>query len=607
MKLNEELFWWECPTVCQWELWEDSDEFNALDPSCKDFNLHFVEYQQKDPRPHEGKIQLQDIDLTTPPEGMKRSSLFRNYIVPMLPDEFKLFYDKLEAYEQKQEEWKAILEYKRELESGASTITPSELFEDFKMKFDLKSVTVDEFNKLFEEKSSQPRNLFPKAHRQLVEIVTDGDHKQTVEEARDNFRKQQKLLEKEDVELLTARPLKDEPLLLSEFVQEIEGFEESLRPTFRLSESIKPLDNDDDAKPSFRSRFANVRQNRASLLRFSQFTPINARRRRKPKSSRLTNTTTDNATISTKTTNSSVEISEPENVSKTRLIPHYRGKWSTRDIHETTYDPDTKTVTFFTGRTGTFGFATRKYSNLPLKRWEMYPALHDPDDKHVIVQIVTQHVAIDFKVTNDGYTFKLTHPRKVPFQGIDQPIKVHQLKHLLSSLNLNIFPEVDAGWYVENVCKKHTTMELHTYKSMAVYCLSHHFSWSVWNRWAHRRVAIFEARMSGQNASRQIMTTPLKTASVNIRERCTPLEEVELDYELDPPEQDVSCCPRSNQSHIRKHSIFFSPFQFRFDLLSFLEGDVDKKQQHRANQQSLILMWYVQALLINIQPLSFSQ
>lgn len=608
VKLNDKIFWWECPTVCQWEAWEESDEFNAMNPSLQDFNIRFEHYSAKEgaklfsaPDPHHNKkkIQVADFDLTSPPEGMKRSVLFENYLVPMMPDDYKFFHEKLEIYERKQEEWKTISELQQELNvSGMRAST--KLFANLRMKVDLQNISIEKYNEQFEAKTFKPRSLFPKPHCKLIEIVENLDDTQLVEDARNNFREQQSPLEKEDVDILELRPLKDEPLLLSEFVREVEDTAESLRASFKITETTESIDS--DVKPYVKPKsIINVRQNRASVLRYSQFIPRFVPRRRRTKPTRFTS-----RTVSTKTTNSSIDVSEStENASKMSLVPHYRGKWSTRDIYEQSYDPLTKIVTFYTGRTGTFAFAARKYSNLPLKRWEVRPMLDDPTDKHVRLQVITQHVTIEFKINNDGYTFKVTDPKKAPFQSIDRPVKVHQLKQLLSSLNLNIFPEVDAGCYVENVSKKHNAMELHTYKSMAVYCLSHSFTWNVWNRWARRRVAIFESRMIDKTTSKQIMVTPMKAATVKIRERCTPLDVVELDYELSPPEQDVSCCTW-NPILTSQLSASLCSFQFHPDLRSFLEVEVDKKE-HRANLRNLMTIWFLQALLINIQPLSFSQ
>lgn len=112
---------------------------------------------------------------------------------------------------------------------------------------------------------------------------------------------------------------------------------------------------------------------------------------------------------------------------------------------------------------------------------------------------------------------------------------------ILRSYNLNIFPEDDAFFYIPNTPEKHEAMELHTYKSMAQYSLSHNFSWSPWNRWATRNEAIFQIKNSNfKNFPHDVLVTPLKVSYVNAIERCTDLANVELEYELDPPVQMVS-------------------------------------------------------------------
>ena len=104
---------------------------------------------------------------------------------------------------------------------------------------------------------------------------------------------------------------------------------------------------------------------------------------------------------------------------------------------------------------------------------------------------------------------------------------------------MNIFPENDASCYVSNITEKIDTMEYHTYKSMAQYCLSHSFSWSIWNRWASRRVTVFQSKSAEQKNFNNVMVSPVKAAFVQVKEKCTDLSVVELEYEVDPKDQKV--------------------------------------------------------------------
>lgn len=49
------------------------------------------------------------------------------------------------------------------------------------------------------------------------------------------------------------------------------------------------------------------------------------------------------------------------------------GRWSTRDIHDVKFNEDKLTIQFRSGRLGTFGFASNRYSNFPYQSWEMKP------------------------------------------------------------------------------------------------------------------------------------------------------------------------------------------------------------------------------------------
>lgn len=82
-------------------------------------------------------------------------------------------------------------------------------------------------------------------------------------------------------------------------------------------------------------------------------------------------------------------------------------------------------------------------------------------------------------------------------------------------------------------------MEHHTYTCMAMFSLSHCFASSKWNRWAHRRIAIIKSRMIDKKEFKLLMMTPLIAAAVDVKEKCTDLSVVELEYEMNPPEQEV--------------------------------------------------------------------
>lgn len=545
--LSDKLFWWESPKVCRWEPWEESDEFAKLDKKTQNFNLHYAENCKKEseklfsaPSQHhfKKKIQVKDFDLNLRPAGVDRSALAQHYLVPMMPEKFKHLQESLKLFEMKQREWRNILLSKQELiEADSMSLTKDllELFEDTWKEFNVETVTLKQFSKYFEGKLFDPRSLFPVEHRKMIEVIDDPEFLKELKETRQVFRKQNCPLE--IVDIGEERPIQNEPVALSEFLEQIERVKKSLQPYTWIIPEVKQLE-----PKSHRKKKAKAKATRPSgVSRTSQKSLRSTSIRKSRFGSRLSTRPSLGWNLPPEKAVEEAAISG-ETVSMEKkamtLTPHHKGKWSVRDIYEPTYDHETKVVTFYTGSLGSFGFATRKYGNLPFKSWELYPVTAE-NGRYVILKLVTKNATIEIKISNLGYTFEVVNMKKVPFEFNPNPVKINELKRVMKSFNLNVFPEIDAQWYVEDICEKHKAMEFHTYKSMAVYCLSHHFKSNVWNRWAHRRIALFDKRMIEKSVFTRVMTTPLRTASVSVKERCTELEVVELDYEYIPEDQEV--------------------------------------------------------------------
>lgn len=551
VKLNEKFHWWESPTVCRWEPWEESQEFSLLDFETKNYNLHFEEHVKEeseklfsvvDPQHYKKIIEMKDFDLNSPPENVKLADLVKNYLVPSMPEEFKFFHEQLEIFKQKQKEWKTILSLKKELnDADNDTSIDMKEFLEPSTKIDNGNITIKEFHRLFREKTFQPRNLFPIKYRNLIKVLECSEVVHEAQRSRKRFKENSVRKSASKVNIGEDEPLKNEPLLISEFLQQIENVKQSLQPFFSEIEMI----HGHEPSISFGSEINEKQEKIKSRnkpktgVRYSQITELKMLKSDDSEFSSDKKTLTRKKKSSSKK-NDDVKSIEVESKTPISLIKHHQGKWSTKDIYEQSYDIESRTVTFYAERLGTFGFSTKKYSNLPLKKWEIFPLTDHINGSHIVLILEAKFVTVEFKITNDGYTFKITNnTRKSPPEETKNPVKVFDLKNILTSMNLNLFPEIDAGCYVENICEKHKPMELHTYKSMAVYCLSHHFKSSVWNRFSHRRVAVFESRMILKKISKTLMVTPLRAVSVNVREKCTELQITELDFEMNPSEQEV--------------------------------------------------------------------
>lgn len=564
VKLNSKFFWWESPTVCRWEPWQESEEFTTLDSKTQDFNLNYDEHVKKEseklftasePRHYKKNIELNDFDLRMPPTNVKLSVLMKNYLVPMMPEEFKCFNEQLMIFEQKQKEWKLIMDEKKELEengSQSSIVNLKEFFNEPLAKLDIRNITIEEFKQLFREKTFQARSLFPVELCNLIKVLENSEIAKEIQQAKTEFEALNRTSSDVKVDIGEGKPLQSEPLLLSELLQQVENVKESLRPFFKQIEVSEMLggsfsvgsesnEKQDQRKSRSKSKSLVLRINGPvkslkDLPKTRNPNPL-ADTKASILSTRPSKSNDSDSLCGATVEEKSVEYFAKDSL---KLIQHHKGKWSSRDIYDQSYDAETKTVTFLTGRLGTFGFATRKYSNLPFKNWEVFPSCESVAESCVVMKVETRFVTVEFRITSDGYTFKIISKIKMsPPQEVKNPVKVFELKRLLTSMNLNLFPEIDAGCYIDNISEKHKPMELHTYKSMAVYCLSHHFKWSKWNRWAHRRVAVFESRMIVKKTFKTLMVTPLKSLSVNVREKCTELDTVELDFDMNPPEQEV--------------------------------------------------------------------
>lgn len=121
-------------------------------------------------------------------------------------------------------------------------------------------------------------------------------------------------------------------------------------------------------------------------------------------------------------------------------------------------------------------------------------------------------------------------------------------------MNVNLFPEIDSDWYVENNAEKHRAMEFHAYQSMATYCLSHHFMHSTCNNLTDYRSAIIKSRQIDKKTFRDILMTPLRVISIKLPhvECCT--DHHELTFEMDPSNQEVNFYTSYNFFNI----VFFS-------------------------------------------------
>uniref|UniRef100_A0A1A9ZGF4 CASC1 C-terminal domain-containing protein n=1 Tax=Glossina pallidipes TaxID=7398 RepID=A0A1A9ZGF4_GLOPL len=220
---------------------------------------------------------------------------------------------------------------------------------------------------------------------------------------------------------------------------------------------------------------------------------------------------------------------------KTKITSH----WTTKYIKRCNFNKEENKYVIETDRLGHIGFAFKTYVHFPFIRWELEPSNTDPLSE-VIFTLVTQHVKCVFQVTNKGIQGRVVEPgamtRKLKkYLIMEKPLKnFSELKKIFKEKNINIFPENDASFYIEEgyYSQKHLATEMHTYCCMALHSCLMKFSSSAWNRLAKRRDIILQFVRCEENPSAtvQVHITPEETRFVEVKEICDESDEVKLAF-----------------------------------------------------------------------------
>jgi len=424
--LSDKIIWWEEPIACRFEKWEESDEFLQLDPKLQDFNLNYEKYKERELQslfkmPHaqfQNRLRIKDFQLSAYPEDIKISSLVRYFLAPILPNNFPHYVEKLEMFETKEREWRF---YKARQIPSQDDITD----EDMKDSSIQTVKILNDFLKIFEQKYSKPQELFPqKTKRHNLEVVENPEVLLAVQKAREEL---QKILIKEEEcepEVANDIPLEKEPLMLSELLDRITYIQKSLKAVFKVTQKkIEEIQIEEKPRRKSKKKIRISEFPRKSLVIPRRSIRRTSKKRKQKRSTKRESLLEEVNSSATETT-----VESSLNEQKLFLFPHHKGKWITKDIHESFYDEKTKTFSFYAGCCGVFGLAIRKYYNLPFKNWELYPIIEEKAEKYVIMRIEGQKVSIEFKITLDGFTYKILKPGKVPRQELHRPVKIFELK-----------------------------------------------------------------------------------------------------------------------------------------------------------------------------------
>ncbi len=130
----------------------------------------------------------------------------------------------------------------------------------------------------------------------------------------------------------------------------------------------------DNDFPSFEKKLAEISSN---LSITSEINDAGLERQSTGISLSKTNSILSNSDSEAESESDKEEVDEKvvtmDAAAKQANIKRCAGQWSTRDIHDVKFNEDKLTIQFRSGRLGTFGFASRRYSNFPFQSWEIKP------------------------------------------------------------------------------------------------------------------------------------------------------------------------------------------------------------------------------------------
>ncbi|KAH8286571.1 hypothetical protein KR054_011880 [Drosophila jambulina] len=266
--------------------------------------------------------------------------------------------------------------------------------------------------------------------------------------------------------------------------------------------------------------------------------------------------------------------------------------WTTEYILESQFDRESRILTVKTDRLGNFGLAYPRYTHFPFRHWQLEANEENPDE--LIFTLDTFHVRVVFIISKDGIRGYVTD---VPKEYVAKPLRYltfekpiedsAELRKLLQNNNLNVFPRLDANFYVDQgyFSPKHLAAELHTYDAMTVHCKLLKFKHSDWNRLATDRDIVLCLRSSRDvidNVDVTVRVTPEAATFVEVSELCSEnLDILNLHYQS---------TWRNMGNYTDLHQLINSMNPSATD----------------ARNRDALQMVYLRRLLQEIRPLSFS-
>ncbi|XP_059612710.1 uncharacterized protein LOC132259176, partial [Phlebotomus argentipes] len=509
VKLPENVLWFEPPIVCRWEcpadveesLLEDNETLESLPQASEQPDQSARRKVRSEPRVTE----IRDFNLLFIPPRIDLYALMLDFVVPRLPDGYGVKIENAPG-ERKGSLMKYAIQESAVKEARRKQSTA--------------------INSVIHQTNS-PRSLHPKVRlRGTLKILTRKSSQDITSSSQSSSSTPSPSTD-EDEEVKCAQKFRrcsvslgsSGKYMLSQFIRDLDQLIDLQTPqlTVKIDEIASNLSSPQEAEiPEVTRKPSSVsllREDR-DLLRDPRFLSASFKREDTPEK--------DVEIIEEEESES--DSNEEDTQGKASSYPPDKSlsKWSTRDVHDVKFNEDKLTIQFRTGRLGCFGFAANRYSNLPYQTWELKPDFKIPNA--VTFTLTAAVVSIDMTILEDGVRLNsLQGCSSTPLAHVLGAVfPLSELKVIMKSTAIDLFPESDAFCYTEGSCEKNSVMETHLYDCMGALALTHNFSWSRWNLLSGSRSAVLLMRevIEHRKPPNQstLLVTPLKTIVVDCTE-----------------------------------------------------------------------------------------
>ncbi|XP_041771385.1 dynein intermediate chain CFAP94, axonemal isoform X2 [Anopheles merus] len=493
VQLPENVFWFEPPIVCRWELKEETLE---SDPNFAKY-LDRLEKAQQAARERNERSNLdrrtkyvEDFNILDVPQHIPLRAIVTDFVIPKLPDSCSI---KISVAEDKRRAaqptaaagsggGKRSSKQKRRLHKMPSNVSLGSIVYETKIP-DFLYATRNPL-RILKVLDRRNRQCYPYAG------TSDSDDLDDYDES--------------DNDVVQNRSTKRKVYMFSSFMKDLDELLESKSPKLQ-AKMEQELGAGGPAGGPGKQSLQVARSDETRTVRGEK-----GEKGKKPAKSKFDSDDED------------VDygnILEVGNYSMVENDKRYIGKWSTRDVHDVKFNEDKLTIQFRVGRLGSFAFAANRYSNVPYQSWELKPDIKNPGT--VTFSLTASVVSTEMTITEAG--FRVNSLQGGPTQALQEILGLTMsLRKLIKTLRLaavDLFPEDDAFNYTEGTCEKNPIMESHLYDCIGLLALTHNFSWSRWNLLSGCRMCVLLMREIVEHRRlpnhSTLLVTPLKASVID--------------------------------------------------------------------------------------------